>query len=156
MCQPCPLGARHSVPFADQPSKEAPRTRPLPCSRPRQASRHKHDEGTYSGNLPSQRAMYSFLTCPLTNSFVRTVASAGVSGRIINPDVNLSNLFTAMCDHERVTSVYENTTHCTLSQSRNHSSRSQPSCSGSIVRQRALAENCVRMRTYFAQREAHN
>lgn len=50
---------------------------------------------TYSGNSPLQRATYSFLTVPAMNSEETDRARSTDNGRIINPDVSRSNLFTA-------------------------------------------------------------
>lgn len=50
---------------------------------------------TYSGKCPLQRAIYSFLTDPAVNSCVSSLASTALRGIIINPEVSLSNLFTA-------------------------------------------------------------
>ena len=59
------------------------------------ASMRGENAETYSGNLPLHRATYSFFTSPFTNSRDSVVASAGLSGRIMSPEVSLSSRFTA-------------------------------------------------------------
>ena len=50
---------------------------------------------THSGNLPLHLATYTLPTRPLKNSCVNSFARTADVGRIISPDVNLSNRFTA-------------------------------------------------------------
>ena len=51
---------------------------------------------TYDGNRPFTRAMYSFRTVPAMNSSVSSLAPSIVKGIIIRPEVNRSNLLTAV------------------------------------------------------------